>query len=321
VTMTTMGAGNGLDTVQTDLVIGVDIGGTTLKAALLDSEGREYRRSELPTPRHLGPEAVVATTIDVIVGLRAHVPPAARLRGVGLVVPGVVDPQQGIALYSANIGWRQLPIRQIVEEAVGLPVVIDHDVRAAGMAELELGAARGFQEVLFVALGTGVAAAVITSGRVSTGATGRAGELGHLPVFPDGEWCACGQRGCTETYASAAALSRRYSAGAGISVSAADVISRAGAGDPVARRVFNDAITALARALVIDVLLMDPELILIGGGMAASGVALLDPLVREVKAGLAWRSAPKIAYGQFAGDAGRKGAGLLAWRAVKETRL
>lgn len=319
--MTATGAGNRLNIVQTELVIGVDVGGTTLKAAILDSEGREYRRSELPTPRHLGPEAVVAATIDVIVGLRAHVLPTARLRGVGVVVPGVVDAQQGIALYSANIGWRELPLRQIVEEAVGLPVVIDHDVRAAGLAELEWGAARGFQELLFVALGTGVAAAVITNGRVWVGATGQAGELGHLPVVPDGEWCACGQRGCTETYASAAALSRRYSAAAGVSVPAADVISRAEADDPLARRVLNDAIAALGRALVNYVLLMDPELILIGGGMAASGEALLDPLMREVQAGLAWRSAPRIANGQFAGDAGRKGAGLVAWRAVKETSL
>ena len=120
-----------------------------------------------------------------------------------------------------------------------------------------------------------MAAAVITRGQVSVGATGRAGELGHLPVFPNGEWCACGQRGCTETYASAAALSRRYSAASGISdVPAKDVISRAAAGDPIADGVFQDAIVALGRALVNYVLLMDPELILIGGGMAASGAAL-----------------------------------------------
>ena len=143
---------------------------------------------------------------SAIVELRAQVPEAARLRAVGLVVPGVVDAQQGIAVYAANIGWRQLPLRQIVAEAIGLPVVLDHDVRAAGLAELELGAGQGLQEVLFVALGTGVAAAVITRGQVSAGATGRAGELGHLPVFPEGEWCACGQRGCTETYASGGRL-------------------------------------------------------------------------------------------------------------------
>ena len=305
-----------------DLVIGVDVGGTTVKAALFDSDGLDYCSSERPTPRHLGPDAVIETTIHAIAELQAQVPEAARLRAVGLVVPGVVDAKQGIAVYAANIGWQQVPLRQIVAETVGLPVVVDHDVRAAGLAELELGAARGMQEVLFVALGTGIAAAVITRGQLSAGATGRAGELGHIPVFPGGEWCACGQRGCTETYASAAALSRRYSAASGISdVPAADVISRAAAGDPIADAIFEDAITALGRALVSYVLLMDPELILIGGGMAAAGAALLHPLTREVQAGLAWRQAPAISIGRFAGDAGRRGAALLAWRALKESRV
>jgi glucokinase len=308
--------------VPRDLVIGVDVGGTTVKAALLDSAGLEYARSERPTPRHLGADAVIATIIGAIVELRARVPEAVRLRAVGLVVPGVVDAQQGIAVYAANIGWRELPLRQIVAEAVGLPVVLDHDVRAAGLAELEWGAGRGLHEVLFVALGTGVAAAVITRGQAYAGATGRAGELGHLPVFPGGERCACGQRGCTETYASGAALSRRYSAASGISdVPAEDVISRAAAGDPVAQRIFSDAITALGRALVSYALLMDPEVILIGGGMAASGAALLQPLSREVQAGLAWRPAPTITNGKFAGDAGRRGAGLLAWRTLQQSKL
>ena len=317
--MTAMRWKDDQDVTQRDLVIGVDVGGTTVKAALFDSDGLEYCPSERLTPRHLGPDAVIATTIQAIVELRAEIPEDARLRAVGLVVPGVVDAQEGVAVYAANLGWRQLPLRQIVAEAVGLPVILDHDVRAAGLAELELGAGRGLQEVLFVALGTGVAAAVITRGQVSAGATGRAGELGHLPVFPEGEWCACGQRGCTETYASAAAVSRRYSAASGVAdVPATDVISRAAAGDPIADGIFTDAITALGRALVNYVLLMDPELILIGGGMAASGAELLRPLTREVKAGLAWRPAPTISKGSFAGDAGRRGAALLAWHALKE---
>ena len=305
---------------QRDLVIGVDVGGTTIKAALLDADGLEYGRSQRATLRHLGPDAVKATIIDIVVELRAQLPKTARLQAVGVVVPGVVDARQGIAVYAANLGWRQLPLRQIVAEAVGLPVALDHDVRAAGLAELEWGAGRGFQEVVFVALGTGVAAAVITRGKVVAGATSRAGELGHLPVFPEGEWCACGQRGCTETYASAAALSRRYSAASGASdVSAEAVISRAAAGDPLAGRIFNDAVTALGRALVHYVLLMDPELILIGGGMAASGAALLEPLTREVQAGLAWRPAPTISNGKFAADAGLRGAGLLAWGAHSQS--
>ena len=304
---------------MTDLVMGVDVGGTTVKAALLDSDGREYGRCEQPTPRHVGPEAIVATIIDTVVELQRHVPDAGRLRAVGLVVPGVVDAQHGIAVYATNIGWRDLPIRQMVAEGVGLPVILDHDVRAAGLAELELGAGRGAHEMLFVALGTGIAAAVITRGQLATGATGMAGELGHLPVIPDGELCACGQRGCTETYASGAAISRRYSAVSGISgIPARDVISRASAGDDLAQRIFSDAITALGRALVNYVLIMDPEMIIIGGGLADSGAALLDPLTRKVQGGLAWRSAPTITDGRFGADAGRRGAALLAWRMLNE---
>jgi glucokinase len=318
--MTAMPSRDDQEAVQRDLVIGVDVGGTTIKAALFDSDGLEYEGSERPTPRHLGPDAVVATIIRAIVELRERIPEAARPRAVGLVVPGVVDARQGIAVYAANIGWRELPLRQIVAEAVGLPVILDHDVRAAGLAELEWGAGRGLEEVLFVALGTGVAAAVITRGQAYAGATGRAGELGHIPVFPEGEWCACGQRGCTETYASGAALARRYCAASGLTdVPAEDVIRRAAAGDTVAQAVFSDAITALGRALVNYVLLMDPEVILIGGGMGASGAALLQPLIREVQAGLAWRPAPAISNGKFAGDAGRRGAGLLAWRTLLES--
>jgi glucokinase len=306
---------------MTDLVIGVDLGGTTTKATLSGADGFGYGYSERPTPRLLGPDAVVAATIDVIAELRAQVSQAGRLRAIGLVVPGIVDAQQGIAVYAANLGWHQLPLRQIVADTVGLPVVLDHDVRAAGLAELELGAARGLQEVLFVALGTGIAAAVITRGQISAGATGRAGELGHLPVFPEGERCACGQRGCTETYASAAALSRRYSAVSGMdSVPAKEVISRAAAGDSAAAEVFNDAVTALGRALVNYTLLLDPELMLIGGGLAAAGASLLDPLTREVQAGLTWRPAPMISTGKFGGEAGSRGAAILAWHAVQGMR-
>jgi glucokinase len=302
---------------MTDLVIGIDVGGTTIKAALFDFDGRDYDSSTRPTPRHFGPDAVVTTIIDVVRELRTRVPETAQLRAVGLVVPGVVDAQDGIAVYATNLGWRDLPLRQVVAEAVDLPVIVDHDVRAAGLAELELGAGRGVQEMIFVALGTGIAAAVITKGRVLSGASNRAGELGHLPVFPGGERCACGQRGCTETYASGASLARRYSIASGTNdATASEVINRAAAGDPLAQEVFSDAITALGRALVNYVLIMDPEVIVLGGGLSGAEAALLDPLAREVQGGLAWRSAPTIATGRFAADAGRRGAALLAWHAL-----
>src|SRR5262245_57633253 len=106
--------------VQRDLVIGVDVGGTTIKAALFDSEGLEHFRNAWPTPRHLGPDAVIKTTIEAIAEQRAQAPEGTQVRAVGLVIPGLVDAEQGIAVYAANLGWRQLPLRQIVAEAVGL---------------------------------------------------------------------------------------------------------------------------------------------------------------------------------------------------------
>ena len=249
-----------------DLVSGVDVGGTTIKAAVFDSDGLEYCRSERPTPRHLGPDAVIETTIHAIREQSGRRP----CGGCGLWAlwfRGSWTRSKGSpSTPRTSAGSSRRYARSA--EAVGLPVILDHDVRAAGLAELELGAGRGLQEVLFVALGTGVAAAVITRGQVSAGATAGPVNSATSRCFRK-ERRACGQRGCTETYASAAALSRRYSAASGISdVSAKDVISRAAAGDPVADGVFQDAIVALGRALVNYVLLMDPELIVVGGGMA-----------------------------------------------------
>ena len=130
--MTAMRPSNDQVSVQRDLVIGVDVGGTTVKAALIGSDGLEHGHSERPTPRHLGPDAVIATTIRAIVESRAQVPEDARLRAVGLVVPGIVDTQQGIAVYAANLGWRELPIRQIVAEAVGFQTPLTVQPRIYG---------------------------------------------------------------------------------------------------------------------------------------------------------------------------------------------
>ena len=158
---------NDQDAVQRDLVIGVDVGGTTVKAALFDSDGLEYGASERPTPRHLGPDAVIATTI------RRHRRAASAgtggraSAGGGLVVPGVVDAEQGIAVYAANIGWRQLPYARSWRRQLACRWSWTTTCGPPGWPSSSWGAGRGLQEVLFVALGTGVAAAVITRGQVS----------------------------------------------------------------------------------------------------------------------------------------------------------
>ncbi|MDT0262367.1 ROK family protein [Jatrophihabitans lederbergiae] len=320
-------------------VIGIDVGGTDLKGSVYDSTGAELLRLQRPTPVGDGVPAVVTAIVDLVQELRSRTGPATPVRGVGLIFPGVVEAAAGMARYSVNIGWRDLPLRDLVSERVGLPVAIDHDVRAGGLAELTLGAARGAREALFVPIGTGIAGAVISGGAVVTGARQMAGEIGHIPVCPDGELCACGQRGCTETYASASALPRRYAAAAAAQqapaaaaaqqapaaaaaqpLRAEDVLALAAAGDPLARTVFDEALTALGRALVTYTMLMDPSVIVIGGGMVRAGSALLDPLAEAVQRGLVWRDAPAIVAARFGSDAGRVGAALVGWQAVRRNQ-
>lgn len=319
------GAAATLDAAQNaGAVIGIDVGGTGLKGSVSDSTGAELLRLQRPTPVGDGVPAVVTAIVELVQELRSRTGPATPVRGVGLIFPGVVEAAAGMARYSVNIGWRDLPLRDLVSERVGLPVAIDHDVRAGGLAELTLGAARGAREALFVPIGTGIAGAVISGGVVVTGARQMAGEIGHIPVRPDGELCACGQRGCTETYASASALPRRYLAakaagqpGGHKPLRAEDVLALAAAGDPLARTVFDEALTALGRALVTYTMLMDPSVIVIGGGMVGAGSALLDPLAEAVQRGLVWRDAPAIVAARFGSDAGRVGAALVGWQAVR----
>jgi glucokinase len=295
--------------------IGVDVGGTGLKAALCRPDGTVLAEARTATPA--GVPAVLAAIGDLVDTLTEHATElGVEPRGVGLSLPGMVDAAAGIARYSANLGWRDLPIRDLVAERAGLPVAIDHDARTAGLAELQLGAAHGTTEALYLALGTGIGAVPISRGEVLAGADGLAGELGHLPAMPGGEPCPCGQAGCTERYASAAALGRRYLQATGEPAGAEQVIARAMAGDPIASRVFEQAIEALARALVCYTVLLDPALIVVGGGLSLAGAHLLDPLGVKLAEGLPWRPAPALVPARFGADSGRIGAALLGWRAA-----
>ncbi len=167
-----------------------------------------------------------------------------------MVSPGLIDSATGTVRYASTLGWTDLPLAQLLSEAIGLPVAVDHDVRAAGAAELAYGAAAGSRNVVFAAIGTGVAAAISSDGRALEGAIAGAGELGHIPVVPGGELCACGQRGCLEVYFSGAGLARRYAAatggGRGESPDAAGVIARVGV-DPIAARVWSEGSTPWLR--------------------------------------------------------------------------
>lgn len=298
-----------------DVVAALDVGGTRTKAALVDRSLRVLARTTAPTPPDIGRDigASVSASVRRLVDDLGDGRPA-RLVRCGVVVPGIVDESTGTGLLSVNLGWRDLPVRDAVEAAVGVPTEVGHDVRAGLIAESRLGAARGARNVLFVAVGTGIAGALMLDGSVVS-ADGRAGELGHMTIDPEGPACPCGGAGCLEVIASAAAIGREYAARSGQTVDAETVARLATAGEPTAVAVWGRAVGALARAIVTTVTITGVDLVLIGGGLAESGETLLGPLRRDVAERLTFQRPPRVSKASLGDRAGCLGAACLAWDA------
>lgn len=291
-----------------------------MKGALLDRDLTALAQVRRPT----GPAGATAAgpaasdVVGVIGDALAHLAALAEadglsVRGVGVAVPGIVDETSGRAVYSANLGWRDLPLAHLLAERLGAPVALGHDVRAGARAEAAAGAARGVRDVLFVPVGTGIAGAAICAGEPLSGG-GFAGEIGHLVVRPGGEPCPCANRGCLETVASAAAIAARFTALSGRpAAGAAEVVRWLDLGDASARTVWDEAVTALADALAATVTLLAPELIVIGGGLAEAGDRLLAPLRERLAERLTFQRRPRLVRAELGDRAGCLGAGLLAW--------
>ena len=297
-------------------VIALDVGGTGMKAALVGVDGTLLHRARRSTGRERGPDSVVADILDFAADLRAHGiehygEPA---RAAGVAVPGIIDEAEGVAVYSANLGWRDVPLRARLTERLGVPVALGHDVRAGGLAEGRIGAGRGTDRFLFVPLGTGIAGAIGIDGRVEAGAHGFAGEIGHIVVRPGGAPCPCGQRGCLERFASASAVSEAWAAACGDpGADAADCAEAVAAGDARARAVWQEAVDALADGLVTALTLLDPRTLIIGGGLAEAGETLFTPLREAVRRRVTFQKLPSLVPAALGDTAGCLGAGLLAW--------
>jgi glucokinase len=301
-----------------EAVAAVDVGGTRTKAALVDRLGGELVSATVPTPRDLGtPGALVdavATTVETLLQAGAEQGLSLCLGGCGVVVPGLVDDARGVAVFSANLGWRDLEVVAPLETVLGVPVALGHDVRAGLLAEVRWGAARGAENAMFVPLGTGIAGALMVDGKVLHGG-GYAGELGHVQVDPAGPECGCGARGCLEAVSSAAAIERAYAQRGGLDepVGADAIAALVAEGDPTASGVWGHAVSALSRALVMAVTLTGVELVLVGGGLSQSGDLLLDPLRREVAAALTFQRPLTLSRAALGDRAGCLGAACLAW--------
>ena len=312
-----------------ELIIGLDLGGTFIKAVLIDRDGSLRSEAAVETQAAQGPEHVIG---------RLH--HAARevcdqggcdmdaVLGVGLGSPGPLSADLAVVIKSANLpGWENVSLRDCIADLTGRPVAMTNDANAATYGEFWLGAGRGAKHICMLTLGTGVGGGVIVGGELLHGHFGNAGELGHLVVAPGGVRCRCGQCGCLETIASSSYLvekaTREARRGASSALAAVldskgeidvpDLLTCAEQGDGVSQRLWADACAAIAAGCVLLHHAFNPQYIVLGGGMAAAKNALLEP-VRSDFAELTWRLAddkPEIVLASLGGNAGAIGA--AAW--------
>ncbi|WP_138945433.1 ROK family protein [Plantibacter sp. M259] len=284
-------------------VLGIDVGGTGIKAALTDADGTVLGRWRESTPS--GDTSGVLTR-DIVLGLVAAASRVAAPAAIGVVVPGVVDEEHGVCIHAVNLGWRDLAFPELLRPALDVPLAFGQDVRAGALAEAVSGAAADVTgTIAFVPVGTGLASALVIDGVPFAGG-GWAGEIGQR-VIHDGP-----HRGLrVEELASAGGIARR--AGARDAKTVADAVA---SGDAAAIAIWNDAVDALAEALAGITVVAAPTAIVIGGGLALAGVALFEPLEQGLRERLDVVRVPQLLPARHGDEAATVGAGILARRLV-----
>jgi glucokinase len=293
-------------------VLAIDVGGTDTKSAVMDRDGSLHGIARVPSAHdERRPGDVVVEQVVELARTYTAAYPDAGISALGLVVPGLVDDAAGVGLFASNFGWDRYPFRDRVSEATGFPVAFGHDVSAAGDAEMRAGAGLGADDAVVLIIGTGIAGAVFSGGR-PVRAGGYAGEIGHAQV-PGGLPCPCGASGCLETLGSAGAIARRYTSRTGRPVSGAREVLAAGqAGDEDAREIWSDAVKALAFSIRQLVAMIGTETVILGGGLAQAGPALLEPLRRRLQEDISFLRMPRLTTSLLGQDAGLIGAALRA---------
>ncbi|HEY5999729.1 MAG TPA: ROK family protein [bacterium] len=311
--------------VAGEFVVGMDLGGTNLRVAAIDRAGGVEALHREPTAARQGPDALVERIIAAVRAVVAQVEAGGgRVLGVMLGAPGIIAAAEGVVVSSPNLpGWRDVPLRERVGAALGMRVALENDANAAAYGEHWRGAGQGCSSMALLTLGTGVGGGLVLGGALWRGADGMAGEIGHITVDAAGRTCRCGNAGCLETYASATAIVDRYRelSGAEEAVSAELVHARALEGDANARQAYREAGRALGIAFATLVNLLNPERIVIGGGVLPAWDLFMPHAEQELRRRAFAAPATRVGFARAAlGElAGVTGAGGLLWREIECT--
>ncbi|MFZ5591302.1 MAG: ROK family protein [Bacillota bacterium] len=278
--------------------LGLDIGGTNIAGALVDAAGRLLEQYTLPTCARKGQDAVIEQIFLVAEHLfRQAENKGLQIRGIGMGVPGPLESRTGLVLHAPNLGWHNVPVKQIVQQRFQTPVFVENDVRCAALGEKYFGAGRGVDDLICVALGTGVGAGIFVAGSLLRGFGDIAGEIGHICLDPNGPHCNCGRRGCLEVYAGAPGIARRAReaiqsgkqsvigklVGGNLAlIDPAVISSAAGQGDQLAIEIWRETGELVGWALATAVTLFNPRLVIVGGGVARAGEVLLGSIRETV---------------------------------------
>ena len=287
-------------------VAAIDVGGTSIKAALVSEDLEVIQTLAVPTPKNDPTGVEVARAVTEIVKRLSEL---QAVSAVGLAVPGLLSEEEGISRWTGNLNWKDLPIRDLISQVVQLPTAFGHDVRVGAVAELRSGAAKNYQQSIFIPIGTGIAAALIIDGKIRS-SDGYAGEIGHLNVGHDLP-CVCGLQGCLETISSAAAISREYAKRTGYEISAEEILKRTKSDDH-AWQVWEQAMAYLAFALEDLITILAPEAIIFGGGLSQAGDALITPLNAILTNRLTFQRRPDLLIADYGSKAGTIGCAIIA---------
>ncbi len=269
---------------------GIDLGGTKILAVLLNGQGDVVSRTETATLAHEGADAVIGRMIGLI---RDNLGTGRQLASIGVATAGTLNAKEGVVAYAANLGWNEVPLGKRLELEFGVPVNLENDANAAAYGEWAAGAGKGTENCVYVTVSTGIGAGIVSAGRLVRGRDNSAGELGHITVDMNGPRCACGNIGCLELYASGTAIARSAAKLAadhpeqaglllgkagGEALTSRHVAEAAAEGDELSRRVLREAGLALGNGMVSIIHVMNPEVIVIGGGAANIGEPLMEPM-------------------------------------------